>query len=124
MGLTKEYVVLVLVSENVVNALPSYLYREIDKVQVKGRAEGIGIYEPLGRLDQIEEEVVESVDRFHRMLEHYRAQRWDDADKILVELAQAAPDAKLLKLYRQRIFEFRYNPPGPNWNGVWVFKTK
>jgi adenylate cyclase len=123
-GLTKEYGVGFLVSENVVNTVPSYLYREIDKVQVKGRLEGVSIYEPLGRLDQVDEATVDLVDRFHRMLEHYRAQRWDDADKVLVELAQSAPDSKLYKLFRQRIFEFRYNPPGPAWNGVWIFKTK
>jgi adenylate cyclase len=123
-GLTKEYGVGILVSENVVNAVPSYLYREVDKVQVKGRAEGVAIFEPVGRLDQVEEEMVERVDRFNRMLEQYRAQRWDEADKILSGLAQADPDSKLYKLFRQRIFELRYNPPGPNWNGIWVFKTK
>ena len=123
-GLTKEYGVGILVSENVVNAVPSYLYREIDKVQVKGRAEGVAIYEPLGRLDQVDEATADLVDRFQRMLEHYRAQRWDEADKLLAALAQGDPESRLYKLFRQRIFEFRYNPPGPNWNGVWVFKTK
>jgi adenylate cyclase len=123
-GLTKEYGVGILVSENVVNAVPSYLYREVDKVQVKGRLEGVSIYEPVGRLDQVDEATVDSVDLFNRMLENYRAQRWDEADKILVQLAQAQPDSKLFKMFRQRIFEFRYNPPGPTWNGVWVFTTK
>ena len=123
-GLTKEYGVEILVSENVANAVPSYLYREVDKVQVKGRIEGVAIYEPIGRLDQVDEATVDSVDQFHRMLENYRAQRWDEADRLLVALAQANPDSKLYKMFRQRIFEFRYNPPGPTWNGVWVFKTK
>ena len=123
-GLTKEYGVGILVSESVVNAVPSFLYREIDKVQVKGRAEGVAIFEPLGRLDQVDEATADLVDRFQRMLEHYRAQRWDEADKLLAALAQSDPDGKLYKLFRQRIFEFRYNPPGPTWNGVWVFKTK
>jgi hypothetical protein len=40
----------------------------------------------------VDEATVELVDRFHKMLEHYRAQRWDEADKILVELAQASPE--------------------------------
>jgi adenylate cyclase len=123
-GLTKEYGVGVLVSESVVNAVPSYLYREIDKVQVKGRAEGVAIFEPIGRLDQVEESIVELADQFNRMLENYRAQRWDEADRILSGLAQRDPDNKLYKLFRQRIFELRYNPPGPSWNGIWVFKTK
>jgi adenylate cyclase len=123
-GLTKEYGAAILVSENVVNAVPSYLYREVDKVQVKGRAEGVAIFEPIGRLDQVEEATVELVEQFNTMLAHYRAQRWDEADKILSGLAQRDPDSKLVKLFRQRIFELRYNPPGPTWDGIWVFKTK
>jgi adenylate cyclase len=123
-GLTKEYGVPILVSENVVNAVPSYVYREVDRVQVKGRLEGVGIYEPIGRLDEVDEPTVEAVDRFNRMLEHYRAQRWDEADALLVELVKQEPDVKLYKLFRQRIYDFRYNPPGADWKGVWVFKTK
>jgi len=123
-GLTKEYGVGILVSENVVNAVPSYLYREVDKVQVKGRAEGVGIFEPVGRLDQVDEATVDLVDQFNRVLVEYRAQRWDEADRIIVGLMQKAPETKLYKIFRQRIFELRYNPPGPNWNGIWVFKTK
>ena len=72
----------------------------------------------------MDEARVEPIDQFNRMLDHYRAQRWDEADKILSTLAQNEPDSKLYKLFRQRIFEFRYNPPGPTWNGVWAFKTK
>ena len=86
--------------------------------------EGVGIYEPVGRLDQVDEATVETVDRFNRMLEHYRAQRWDEAEALLAELAKQSPDTKLFKLFRQRIYDFRYNPPGADWNGVWVFKTK
>jgi adenylate cyclase len=123
-GLTKEYGVPVLVSENVVSAVPSYVYREVDRVQVKGRMEGVGIYEPVGRLDQVDEATVETVDRFNRMLEHYRAQRWDEAEAVLADLAKQSPETKLFKLFRQRIYDFRLNPPGADWNGVWVFKTK
>ena len=123
-GLTKEYGVPILVSEYVVNMVPSYVYREVDRVQVKGRMEGVGIYEPVGRLDQVDESVVDSVDRFNRMLESYRAQRWNEADAILAELAKEDPDAKLYRLFRQRIYDFRANPHGADWNGVTVFKSK
>jgi len=123
-GLTKEYGVPILVSENVVQAVPAYLYREVDRVQVKGRMEGVAIFEPIGRLDQVEEPIVDNVDRFNRMLEHYRAQRWEEAEAILAELAKQEPDVKLYKLYRQRIYDFRYNAPAADWNGTWVFKTK
>jgi adenylate cyclase len=123
-GLTKEYGVPILVSENIVANAPGFVYREVDRVVVKGRHEGISIQEPLGRLGEVDDALLEEVDLFHKVLEHYRAQRWDEAERLLSILAEASPDTKLYKVYRQRIFQFRYNPPGPGWNGTWVFTTK
>ena len=123
-GLTKEYGVGILVSENVVKAAQGFVYREIDKVVVKGRHEGVGIYEPIGKIGEVGESVLQEIDRFHKALEHYRLQRWDDAEKLLKNLAYAAPDVKLYKVYLQRIAHFRATPPGASWNGVWIFTTK
>jgi adenylate cyclase len=58
------------------------------------------------------------------VLEFYRKQRWDDAQQSLKNLAYAAPDVKLYKVYLKRIEHFRNNTPGPTWNGTWVFTTK
>ena len=123
-GLTKEYGVGILVTENIVKAAQGFVYREIDKVAVKGRVEGIPIFEPLGKMGMVNEDLVEEVYLFEKVLQHYRAQRWDQAEQLLAELASAKPETKLYKLYRERIFQYRYNPPPADWNGVWVFKTK
>jgi adenylate cyclase len=123
-GLTKEYGVPILVSENVVQAAQGFVYREVDKVQVKGRMEGVAIYEPLGRQGEVDDDTVGEVFLFHKALEHYRAQRWDEAEQVLADLAANSPDVKLYKLFRERVLQFRFNPPGPGWNGVWKFTTK
>ena len=123
-GLTKEYGVGILVSENITKAAPGFVYREIDKVAVKGRVEGIPIYEPLGKTGEVDESVVEEAYLFEKVLGHYRAQRFEEAERLLAELASASPNTKVYKLYRERIFQYRYNPPAPDWNGVWIFKTK
>ena len=123
-GLTKEYGVGILVSENIVKAVQGFVYREVDKVQVKGRNEGVAVFEPMGKVGEVDEGVAEEAYLFEKVLGHYRAQRWDPAEQLLAELASASPETKLYKLYRERIFQFRYNSPGANWNGVWVFKTK
>jgi adenylate cyclase len=123
-GLTKEYGVGILVSDNIVKAAPGFVYREVDKVAVKGRTEGVLIYEPLGRVGEVDESLVEEAYLFEKVLGHYRAQRWDDADRLLADLASASPQTKLYKIFRERIFQYRYNPPDAGWNGVWVFKTK
>jgi adenylate cyclase len=123
-GLTKEYGIGILVSENMVKAAQGFVYREIDKVVVKGRQEGIAIFEPIGKVGEVGETQLQEIDRFHKALELYRKQRWDDAQTQLKNLAYAAPDSKLYKVYLKRIEYFRTNAPGPAWNGLWVFTTK
>jgi adenylate cyclase len=123
-GLTKEYGVGVLVTENIVKAAQGFVYREVDKVVVKGRQEGLTIFEPLGRVGEVGETQLQEIDRFHKALELYRKQRWDDAEELLKNLSYAAPENKLYKLYLKRIQHFRANPPGPMWNGLWVFTIK
>jgi len=123
-GLTKEYGIGILVSESQVKAAQGFVYREIDKVVVKGRHEGVSIFEPIGKVGEVGETQLQEIDRFHKALELYRKQRWDDAETALKNLAYAAPDSKLYKMYLKRIEHFRANPPGAAWNGLWVFTTK
>ena len=55
---------------------------------------------------------------------HYRNQNWDETEKILQELLVIEPDSFLFKLYLERIVIFREEPPGDDWDGVFVYKTK
>jgi adenylate cyclase len=123
-GLTKEYGVGILVTQNIVNSAKGFVYREIDTVNVKGKQEGVTIFEPLGREEEAGDTVRQEAARWEKALALYRKQRWDEAEAILRGLAQAAPEAKLYKLYLKRIEHFRQNTPGPAWNGLWVFTTK
>ena len=123
-GLTKEYGVGILVSESMVSAASGFVYREVDTVVVKGRTEGVKIYEPVGRQGEVGESVLGDIERFNKALELYRRQRWEEAEAMLKALSYAAPDSKLYKLYLKRLSHFRENTPGPAWNGQWVFTTK
>jgi adenylate cyclase len=123
-GLTKEYGVGVLVSEHVVAQVPSYVYREVDRVRVKGKLQGIAIFEPVGRAGKVDADTAGKVERFHQALEDYRKQRWDEAEALLKALADDSPATKLYKLYLDRIARFRTHPPPEDWDGVFVFTTK
>ncbi len=123
-SLTKEYGVGILVSEYMVNAAPAFVYKEVDRVVVKGRTEGVGIYEPVGKVGEVGESTLTELDRFHKGIEFYRKQRWDDAEALFKQLSYAAPESKLYKMYLKRVAHFRQNTPGPTWNGTWVFTTK
>jgi adenylate cyclase len=123
-GLTKEYGVGILVSENVVRAVQGFVYREIDKVRVRGKQEGVAIFEPLGAQGEVDSDTLAEIARFHQALADFRAQRWDKAEALLQELASVAPAVKLYRLYRERIADFRVSPPGADWDGVFAFSTK
>jgi adenylate cyclase len=123
-GLTKEYGVGILVSEDMVMAAKGFVYREVDLVAVKGRTTGIPIFEPIGRIGEVLETTLSELDKWHKGLEQYRKQRWDDAQEIFKALQYASPDTKLYKLYLKRIDYWRTNTPGPMWKGLWVWTTK
>jgi len=122
--LTKEYGVGILVSENIVRAVPDFVYREVDKVRVKGKREGVAIFEPIGAQGEVPSDVLLEIDRFHHALAHFRERRWDEAEALLDELAAAAPEAKLYRLYRERINQFRASPPAADWDGVFGFTSQ
>lgn len=123
-SLTKEYGVGILVSENIVDAVPNMVYRELDRVRVKGKLAPIGIYEPVGKQSEVVKSIVDEIDRFHRALDKYRAQRWDEAELNMASLAAADPTRKVYKIYLERIQNLRNNQPGKNWDGVFTFTTK
>jgi adenylate cyclase len=123
-SLTKEYGAQILVTQMIVDAAPGIVYREMDRVVVKGKNEGVPVYEPLGRVGEVTDSELQEADRFHKALELYRKQRWDEAEAMLKNLSHAAPDTKVYKLYLKRIAFFRENTPGPMWNGTWVWTTK
>jgi adenylate cyclase len=59
------------------------------------------------------------------ILAAYRAQRWDEAKRLLEEYAPL--DRRLAKLhrrYRRRIARFEVEPPGADWDGVYRAQAK
>ncbi len=123
-GITKEYGAKVVVGENTKTAAPEFVYRELDMVRVKGKEEPVAIFEPLGLKGAVSEAVQEENKLFHQMLRAYRNQDWDQAELLLFNLQQKAPDTKLYHVYTERIGYYRNNPPPAAWDGVFVFKTK
>ncbi len=121
-GLTKEYGVGILVSETTKEAAVEIVYRELDRVRVKGKGQAVSIFEPLCSITEVSEQQLEDIRQFEQMLACYRAQQWDAAQAILQILP--AKDSVLVKLYTERIEEMRTNPPSVEWDGVTTFKTK
>jgi adenylate cyclase len=123
-GITKQYGVSFIVSETTKEQAPEFFYRELDMVRVKGKAEPVTIYEPMGMKDQLPVKAIEDTKLFHNALRLYREQNWDAAEQVLQELVSVEPDCYLFKLYLERIAMFRQEPPPADWDGVFTYTTK
>ena len=123
-GLTRVYGVDILVGPNTRQVVKDVVFREIDRVKVKGKDEPVDIFEPLGVEGQVDAKVMEEREHWHQALKAYRAQKWDEAEAHLADAQRMSPQCKLYKLYLERINQCRIEPPGPAWDGVTAFKTK
>ena len=123
-GITKQYGVDMVVSEDTAHSAGRFHYRELDTVRVKGKEKGVTILEPLGLEEELSEEEIKRADAFSHVLYLYREQQWDEAEQALNTLLEDEPDCFLYKLYIDRIKHFRENPPGEDWDGVFTFETK
>ncbi|GAB3268529.1 CHASE2 domain-containing protein [Chitinimonas naiadis] len=124
-GLTKHYGVGMIVGEQTRLAVKDgVLFRELDRVRVKGRDDPVTIYEPIGDSKRLDKASRNEVDLFHVALKHYRAQDWDMAELQLLNLGKQVGEARLYAVFLSRIAAFRKVPPPPDWDGVYDFESK
>ena len=125
-SLCKQYHASILISENTVRRLKgTYRIREVDRVQVKGKTQSVEVYEVL---DYYTEEtypnLMEVVNHFRDGLALYRRREWDRAIARFDEALRLNPNEKLCGMYVERCVCFREEPPGDDWDGGWIMKTK
>jgi adenylate cyclase len=123
-GITKEYGADIIVGEDTKNAVPDLIFREIDRVRVKGKDTAVTIYEPLGLAGEVQKAMLDEAELFHESLELYRQQEWDMAELRLHRLKTASPDVRLYDTFLERIAFLRSTPPGPGWDGAFTFQSK
>jgi adenylate cyclase len=124
-SLTKEYGAAIIVGESTRSlTAQDFVYRELDRVRVKGKLEPVAIYEPVGAVGQVDKRTLDELKLFSQALKLYRAQDWDMAELQLINLLKIAPESRLYQLYIERIGEFRASPPGGDWDGAFTFEHK
>jgi len=123
-GRTKYYGVGILVGEATRKAVPDVVFREVDRIKVKGKDEALTIYEPLGPAAEVDAETQDELRIWTRALRAYRECRWQDADADLRSLQNLAPGHGLYRLYAERVAALRASPPPAGWDGVTAFDEK
>ncbi|MGB0206124.1 MAG: CHASE2 domain-containing protein [Neptuniibacter sp.] len=123
-GLTKFYGCPLLVSDSLAKEVPDYLYRTLDKVQVKGRAEPVLIKQPICQINQCTEEQKAMVQLFENGVELYQNRAWDRAEECFKAYLDQQPEDKTAEIYLKRIAEFKVAPPAEEWEGVYSHSSK
>lgn len=123
-GLTKKYGVRLICGEATKEAVPEYVYREVDRVRVKGKARPVVIYEPLAKVEDLDPAWKKELKLFHETMRLYRAQQWDTAELNFVNLQRGSKSPALYKVYAERVAHFRKFPPPAEWDGVFDHESK
>lgn len=123
-GITKEYGVGIVVGEATRQLLPDMLFRELDRVRVKGKEEPVTIYEPLGPVAGVSPAEQDELRQWQQALRLYRAAEWDAAELQIYNLQKVSSERRLYALYTERIVALRKNPPVGDWDGTTTFLTK
>lgn len=134
-GAAKNYGVGTLVTEMTKQAAEKHgdrcVFRFLDKILVKGRTRPVAIFELVGLRDKLPRATLDCVDVFNAGIEHYLKQEWTVAANHFAKSATLEParpsavtgnDASTVFL--KRCAAMMQTPPGKDWDGVFVLKTK
>lgn len=98
--------------------------RELDLIRVIGINTPVRVYELLAKKGEWTEEQSKGVPYFLKGLELYRKQEWDEAAKYFKATFKFMPDDPPSKIFIARCEDFKANPPGDEWDGVFTAASK
>jgi len=123
-GLTKQYRSRVIISESTYSQVADqFVAREVDRIRVKGKKQPVLIYELLAPMSG-RKDYASLLAQFNDALEVYRSQNWPEAAAKFGELLVTYPDDGPTQVLLQRCLEFMEEAPEPDWDGVYVMKSK
>ena len=122
----KQYAAQLLISEYTYKSLKgTYRVRDVDRVVVKGKTEPVGVYEVLDYHTEAScPNIIDVVGHFNNGIKLYRSQNWDKAIQQFGEALKANSGDRLSQIYIERCELMKKTPPGDDWDGVWVMKSK
>jgi adenylate cyclase len=123
-GLTKYYGVKLIVGEVTAYGVTGFLFRHLDRVRVKGKAEPIDIFEAVCRESDADEALQRELAAHDEAFEHYLEGHWEPAHDGFAALAATHPERECYRLYLERIAELRDTVPAGSWDGIYVHMSK
>ncbi|HET6252016.1 MAG TPA: adenylate/guanylate cyclase domain-containing protein [Tepidisphaeraceae bacterium] len=123
-GANKLYGSRILVAESTALAAKDhFVFRRLDDLRVKGKLKAVGVYELMAEGQPVGD-LAAQVEGYSAAFPLYQSQQWDKAEAILKELLLRCPDDKPAAALLKRVEKLRHDPPGADWDGVYVAKDK
>ncbi|EKD75510.1 MAG: hypothetical protein ACD_44C00110G0004 [uncultured bacterium] len=122
-SLTKFYGSKIIVTANTKHDQTKFIFQQLDCVRVKGKQQGIAIFEPLCTQEKLTPKLKEELQLHEKALQFYFKSDWLSAKTIFEKLNASHPHKKLYEIYLQRLAGYEKEPPA-NWDGVYVHTSK
>jgi len=119
-GLNRAYGTFVLVGDASAKlAQDSFVFREVDRVRVKRRADPLRIHELVGRKGEISPQTQEQLALYEQALTAYHQRRFDEALALFSRGAESFQDT-VAGVYAERCRKFAQAAPPEDWDGVFA----
>lgn len=126
-SLNKQYGTNVMISHSTCLEIKSYkpIVRELDKVIVKGKTEGVKIYEFIALKNEVDHQRKTIVKDYAKALELYRERKWESAIKIFAHILELNPNDGPSRTLMARAQTYDRRPPEDiNWDGTYKADEK
>jgi adenylate cyclase len=123
-GLTKRYHVPIVVGSMTRETVTGIVWRELDKVRVRGKTVAERIYEPLGREGEVPAQELARLARWHEALAAFRERRFKQARAAFESLADERGYVRLTSLYLGYLRNLAADPPGEDWDAAFTLYDK
>ena len=97
--------------------------RLLDRIRVKGKAQGVSVYELLGPSGALDQRQAARIGLYEQAFAQYLRQDFTAAIASLEQMLAMGPDQPALIL-KERCLEYLQSPPGGDWDGVYIMQSK
>jgi len=124
-GVNKIYGIYTLVCEHTFQKASNQVVgREIDAINVVGKNEPVVVYQLLGLPQDLDENLLKTIELYAQGLQQYRQLNWDGAIEAFEAALRMSPGDGPSMAMAERCREYKASPPPADWDGSYTMKTK
>jgi adenylate cyclase len=124
-GVNKIYGTRIIVSQSTWEQCRDlFEFRRLDKISVKGRQEGLLIYELYSEKDEIEKPLRKFFSYYEKGLEYYFHRNFREALKYFNTVLKYRHNDGPSRIMRERCLHYTTKPPPEDWDGTFVLTAK